>query len=657
MTTRTPSRASSSRSSAPAPAKAAGKTGAKKATGGSAARRPATRKTAAKSGTGSKTPARKAPARKTPARAAAAKSSPARSARKTAPVKKAAESAAAKKPAPAKKTSTAKSAPAAKAPAKKPAASKGPAPKAPAKKPAAAKKSPAKKAAVAKAPVKKAAAAKKSSVKPAKASAKAAGKTTAKSASAKAPAKKAAKKAPAKKAATKAKTPAKSVAAAKAPPKKAGTASAKKAPAKTTGKTPPKASGKATAKKASGGKSAAAKKAPAKKQVAAVEKPVAKKPSPKKAPAPKPVAKKAPVRKPAPKKRVSRFSVGDRVAHPRHGTAVITGLKQIEIDGEKRDGFVLGVFVEQLTVPVPMGGDDQAIRPIVSKTAAGRVLRVLRDEPQEADSDWRVWYKALGEKKDSGDIFQAAEVVRDLTHAKSKKGLSDTLKQMLSESRGAVVGEIAFALEISQEEAVARVDKALTVSAKPPAPKPVAKKAPARKRVPKKQAPKNRASRFSVGDKVAHPQHGVAVITGVKQIDLDGEDRDYFVLDIFIEQLTVSVPMDSIEQSIRPVISKTAVSRVLRVLRDEPQDAGSNWSRWYKVLGEKKDSGDIYQVAEVVRDLTHSQNRKGISPALKRMLSKSRQILTGEIAFALNVDQEEAAARVDKVLPLLESGS
>ena len=652
MTTRTPSRASSSRSSAPAPAKAAGKTGAKKATGGSAARRPATRRTAAKSGTGSKTPARKAPARKTPARAAAAKSSPARSARKTAPVKKAAESAAAKKPAPAKKTSTAKSAPAAKAPAKKPAASKGPAPKAPAKKPAAAKKSPVK-ATVAKAPVKKAAAAaKKSSVKPAKA----AGKTTAKAASAKAPAKKAAKKAPAKKAATKAKTPAKSVAAAKAPPKKAGTASAKKAPAKATGKTPPKASGKSTAKKASGGKSAAAKKAPAKKQVAAAEKPVAKKPSPKKKPAPKPVAKKAPARKPAPKKRVSRFSVGDRVAHPRHGTAVITGLKQIEIDGEKRDGFVLGVFVEQLTVPVPMGGDDQAIRPIVSKTAAGRVLRVLRDEPQEADSDWRVWYKALGEKKDSGDIFQAAEVVRDLTHAKSKKGLSDTLKQMLSESRGAVIGEIAFALEISQEEAVARVDKALTVSATP-APKPVAKKAPARKRAPKKQAPKNRASRFSVGDKVAHPQHGVAVITGVKQIDLDGEDRDYFVLDIFIEQLTVSVPMDSIEQSIRPVISKTAVSRVLRVLRDEPQDAGSNWSRWYKVLGEKKDSGDIYQVAEVVRDLTHSQNRKGISPALKRMLSKSRQILTGEIAFALNVDQEEAAARVDKVLPLLESGS
>ena len=639
MTTRTPTRASSSRSSAPAPAKAAGKTGAKKATGGAVARRPATRKTDAKSGAGSKTPARKAPAQ---------------AARKTAPAKKAAKSAAAKKPAPAKKTPTAKSASAAKTPAKKPAASKGPAPKAPAKKPAAAKKAPVKKAAAAKAPVKKASAAKKSSAKPVKASSKAAGKTTAKAA-AKAPAKKAAKKAPAKTPAAKAKTPAKSVAAAKAPPKKAGTASAK-APAKAT-KTPPKAAGKATAKKAPGGKSAAAKKAPAKKQVAAAPKSVAKKPVSKKTPAPKPVAKKAPARKPAPKKRVPRFSVGDRVAHPRHGTAVITGLKQIEIDGEKRDGFVLGVFVEQLTVPVPTGGDDQAIRPIVSKTAAGRVLRVLRDEPQEADSDWRVWYKALGEKKDSGDIFQAAEVVRDLTHAKNQKSLSDTLKRMLSESRRALIGEIAFALEIGQEEAAARVDKALTVSAKPPAPKPAAKKAPARKRASRKQSPKNRASRFSVGDKVAHPQHGVAVITGVKQIDLDGEERDYFVLDIFIEQLTVSVPMDSIDQSIRPVISKTAVSRVLRVLRDEPQDAGSNWSRWYKVLGEKKDSGDIYQVAEVVRDLTHSQNRKGISPALKRMLSKSRQILTGEIAFALNVDQEEAAARVDKVLPLSESRS
>ena len=334
---------------------------------------------------------------------------------------------------------------------------------------------------------------------------------------------------------------------------------------------------------------------------------------------------------------------------------------------------MLDVLNEKKPISVPVDGADGVIRPVISKRATREVIRVLRGEPQEWKDSWQRWYKALGDKQKSGNLNQAAEVVRDLTYAQNRKGISPAFQRMLAQTRRTLIGEIAVVLDMDQEAAVGRVDRALAVSAKPaapakkpaskkaakkPAPKKKAAKKPAAKKAPaKKRAPKKRVSRFSVGDKVAHPQHGVAVISGLKQIEVDGEKREYFVLDIFIEQLTVSVPKDNIERAIRPVISKTAVSRVLRVLRDEPQDAGSNWSRWYKVLGEKKDSGDIYQVAEVVRDLTHSQNRKGISPALKRMLSKSRQILTGEIAFALNVDQEEAVLRVDKALPVSESRS
>lgn len=370
---------------------------------------------------------------------------------------------------------------------------------------------------------------------------------------------------------------------------------------------------------------------------------------------------------------VSRFSVGDRVAHPQHGPAVITGIKPVRLDGGRRECFVLDVLNEKKPISVPVDGADGVIRPVISKRATREVIRVLRGEPQEWKDSWQRWYKALGDKQKSGNLKQAAEVVRDLTYAQNRKGISPAFQRMLAQTRRTLIGEIAVVLDMDQEAAVGRVDRALEVSAKPaapakkptskkaakkPAPKKKAAKKPAAKKAPaKKRAPKKRVSRFSVGDKVAHPQHGVAVISGLKQIEVDGEKREYFVLDIFIEQLTVSVPKDNIERAIRPVISKTAVSRVLRVLRDEPQDAGSNWSRWYKVLGEKKDSGDIYQVAEVVRDLTHSQNRKGISPALKRMLSKSRQILTGEIAFALNVDQEEAVLRVDKALPVSESRS
>ena len=89
------------------------------------------------------------------------------------------------------------------------------------------------------------------------------------------------------------------------------------------------------------------------------------------------------------------------------------------------------------------------------------------------------------------------------------------------------------------------------------------------------------------------------------------------------------VPVDSVDEVIRPVISKNAVSKkVFPIFKEKPEEAGTNWSRWYKVLTEKMTSGDVIQVAEVVRDLTHAQINKGIcllytSPS-PRDLSTSR---------------------------------
>ncbi len=180
--------------------------------------------------------------------------------------------------------------------------------------------------------------------------------------------------------------------------------------------------------------------------------------------------------------------------------------------------------------------------------------------------------------------------------------------------------------------------------------KSTSKKAAAEKKPRAKPAPK-----YAVGDKVVHPQHGAATITKKVKQTFGGEKRDYYVLDIATEQLTVMVPLDKIDEVIRPVISKTQARKVLAVLKGEPQEAGSNWSRWYKVLNEKMTSGDIFQVAEVVRDLNYAQQTKGISPALKRMLSKARLTLTSELQFALGIDQEEATKKLDRALPVFET--
>lgn len=186
-----------------------------------------------------------------------------------------------------------------------------------------------------------------------------------------------------------------------------------------------------------------------------------------------------------------------------------------------------------------------------------------------------------------------------------------------------------------------------------------AKKAPAKKvarrsasRARRGGARTRRTTKFKVGDKVVHPHHGAAVITRRVDDDMAGERRNYFELQIATEQLTVFVPVDTIGQNIRPVISKTAAGKVLRIFKEDPPDSGGNWSRWYKVLNEKMTSGDINQVAEVVRDLTIAQHTKGISPALKRMLSRAKVTLTSELAFAFGIDPEAAAERLERALPV-----
>jgi CarD family transcriptional regulator len=160
---------------------------------------------------------------------------------------------------------------------------------------------------------------------------------------------------------------------------------------------------------------------------------------------------------------------------------------------------------------------------------------------------------------------------------------------------------------------------------------------------------------FRVGDKVVYPHHGAATIIKKERIEFGGEKHDYFVLEVATDQLTVRVPTNrALDLGVRPVISKNVARKVFATFKDAPQEAGANWSRWYKLLTEKINSGDIFQVAEVVRDLTYAQQVKGISPALKRMLAKARLIIVSEFRFALVLDEDEAVRRLDRALPKVD---
>ncbi|MDQ3932546.1 MAG: CarD family transcriptional regulator [Actinomycetota bacterium] len=156
---------------------------------------------------------------------------------------------------------------------------------------------------------------------------------------------------------------------------------------------------------------------------------------------------------------------------------------------------------------------------------------------------------------------------------------------------------------------------------------------------------------FSIGDTVIYPHHGAAVIEKVETRQLKGEVRNYFVLRLTYGDLTVMVPSDSIEEcGIRSVVSKQEVERVLDILRQPEGKQAGNWSRRFKANYEKLRSGDIYQVAEVVRNLATRDKEKGLSAGEKRMLSKAKQILLSELAVAIKKGEEKAEELVNQTL-------
>lgn len=156
---------------------------------------------------------------------------------------------------------------------------------------------------------------------------------------------------------------------------------------------------------------------------------------------------------------------------------------------------------------------------------------------------------------------------------------------------------------------------------------------------------------FDVGDKVVYPHHGAAIIERREKKTAFGEEREFLVLRLAYGDLTLMVPAENTDEvGLREVINDEEVEEVFAVLRKKEARMPTNWSRRYKNHVEKLKSGDIYQVAEVVRNLSLRDKDKGLSAGEKRMLSKAKQVLVSELTFALDCSVDDAEAKLDAVL-------
>ena len=156
---------------------------------------------------------------------------------------------------------------------------------------------------------------------------------------------------------------------------------------------------------------------------------------------------------------------------------------------------------------------------------------------------------------------------------------------------------------------------------------------------------------FAVGDKVVYPHHGAATIEKRERREAFGKKQDYLVLRLAYGDLTLMVPADNADEiGLRDVINDEEVEEVFVVLRKKEVRMPTNWSRRFKNHQEKLKSGDPYQVAEVVRNLSIREKENGLSAGEKRMLAEARKILVSELTFAIDVDERAAEAKLDEAL-------
>lgn len=158
---------------------------------------------------------------------------------------------------------------------------------------------------------------------------------------------------------------------------------------------------------------------------------------------------------------------------------------------------------------------------------------------------------------------------------------------------------------------------------------------------------------FKVGDKVVYPNHGVGVIEQIMDASSSGVDSTFYRLRILANDSTVLVPTsNTIQVGLRKVLSKKDVDKVFKVLRNGKVEITSDWKGRFQENSDKMRTGDIYEVARVLKNLTYLSKSKNLSYRERKMLDKSKYLIVSEIAEVANVPEDQIEAKVDKAVSI-----
>jgi len=156
---------------------------------------------------------------------------------------------------------------------------------------------------------------------------------------------------------------------------------------------------------------------------------------------------------------------------------------------------------------------------------------------------------------------------------------------------------------------------------------------------------------YKVGDKVVYPHHGAGTVVKREKREVLGEKREYLTIKILHNDMTVNVPAENAELvGLRKVIDEEAVKKVVKYLTSGGTEMPKNWNRRFKHNRDKMKTGDIFELAEVVRNLSLRDGEKGLSTGEKQMYVKAKKILASELMYAKNLSEDDAIAWLEGVL-------
>ena len=156
---------------------------------------------------------------------------------------------------------------------------------------------------------------------------------------------------------------------------------------------------------------------------------------------------------------------------------------------------------------------------------------------------------------------------------------------------------------------------------------------------------------FKVGDRIVYPQHGAGIIDGIETRTVLGDEVEYLTIRIISDDLVVRIPINRVDElGLRRVMDQKGANAVLAVLGEEIPESTGSWSRRFRMNKDKIRSGDVREIAEVIRDLSLRDAEKPLSSGERQLLAQAKRILSSELRWSLDKDEEATNEHLDKLL-------